>query len=86
MSKLETRYLTVESHQQIAKLLNDLTVLRGQILVCCTELSALSLAQQSITQGERIRDLNDTIFGHRIEIQSLKLKIDRIRQTLPHRT
>ena len=73
------RALSAQSRLKIAEITSEITSLRGQILDCHLELLAIANAQENLIRADRVRDLKDTIFGCRIEIQARLVQIRRMR-------
>ena len=79
---MENRVESVQSTQlylQASNIFMSTLPLQQQIQICHTELTLLSKLEDT-TQRKmaRMRDLNDEIWGCRIEIQSLRLKAHRL--------
>jgi hypothetical protein len=68
----------VHLYLEASNLILDILPLQHQIQVCNDELTALLTFGQLKSEADRVHELQDEIFGCKIEIQSLRVKARRL--------
>jgi hypothetical protein len=63
---------------QAAKMITDTLPLQKRIRRCNRELETLIRLQPNILQKNRIRELEDEIFGYSLELQAMQIRASRL--------